>query len=323
MRIRSVVALLGSGALLVGCSSPGGEDAPSVPPLVPLSSPTESPTPTPSETPSTPPVSKVADTLCSRVNQDLVQSTLAVPVVQIQTKTPPAEFGIPTYDVCQLGLSTSPSGPVLRIGISVLPATPATLVATRKAYDATKGEPAKPVTLGQGGFATSKFVQFLLDGKLLKVSGPAATVAKYTVLGQEIVRQAAGLPEPAPQITREDCERGSSKAVKVLRAPVMIRRDGETAVGDLVCGWISSTGVLYSSVRRVADAEAVIAPIRKAATSESVPLGDEGYVDTATGRLIIRVGTDRIVYLVPLPAGTADKDDMVAFALTMSPLYTR
>ncbi len=323
MRIRSVVALLGSGALLVGCSSPGGEDAPSVPPLVPLSTATESPTPTPSETPSTPPVSKVADTLCSRMDQNLVQSTLAVPAVQIQTKTPPAEFGIPTYDVCQLGLSTSSSGPVLRIGISVLPATPATLAAARKAYDATKGEPAKPVALGQGGFATSKFALFLLDAKLLKISGPAATVAKYTVLGQEVVRQAPGLPEPGPQITREECERGTSKADKVLGESAIFRRDGESAVGDLVCGWLTATGVLYSSVRRVADAEAVIAPTRKAATSESVPLGDEGYVDTATGRLIIRVGTDRIVYLVPLPAGTANKDDMIAFALAMSPLYTR
>ena len=323
MRIRSVVALLGSGALLVGCSSSGGEDAPNVPPLVPLSSPTPTPTPTPSGSPSTPPISKVADTLCVRMNQDLVQSTLGVPVVQIQPKVPPAEFGLPTYDVCQLGLSTSPKGPVLRIGVSVLPATPATLAAARKAYDATKGEPAKPVSLGQGGFATSRFAVFLLDEKLMKVSGPAGTVGKYAVLGQEVVQQAAGLPEALPFITREDCERGSSRAEKVLGAQARARRDGETAVGDLVCGWITANGVLYSSVRRVANAEAVIAPTRKVPSSESVPLGDEGYVDTVTGRAIIRVGTDKIVDLVPLPAGKADKDDMVAFALAMSPLYTR
>jgi hypothetical protein len=90
-----------------------------------------------------------------------------------------------------------------------------------------------------------------------------------------------------------------------------------------VCGWITATGVLYTSVRRVADAEKVIAPARKVATSESVPLGDEGYVDTASGRAIIRVGTDKIIDLVPLPRGKADKDDMIAFTLAMSPLYTR
>lgn len=293
-----------------------------MPPLVSVST---TPTQTPTETPSsTPPVSKVADTLCSRVDQNLVQSTLAVPVVQIQPKAPPAEFGLPvTYDVCQLGLSTSPSGPVLRIGVSVLPATPATLAAARKAYDATKGEPAKPVTLGEGGFATSRFALFLLDGKLLKVSGPTATVGKYAVLGQDVVQQAAGLPEAQPLITRPDCERGSSRADKVLGAPAAIRRDGETEVGDLVCGWITTNGLLYTSVRRVTDAEKVIAPVRKAPTSESVPLGDEGYVDTASGRGIIRVGTDKIVDLVPLPAGTADKDDMVAFALSMASVYTR
>ncbi|GAA1591655.1 hypothetical protein GCM10009789_52100 [Kribbella sancticallisti] len=295
-----------------------------MPPLVSVSTPPPSETPTPTETPSSPPTAKVADTLCTRVNQNLVQTTLAAPVVQIQPKGVPAEFGLPaTYDVCQLGLSTSPNGPVLRIGVSVLPATPATLGAVRKAYDATKSEPVKPVELGQAGFGTSKFVVFLLDGKVYKVSGPAATLAKYVVLGNEVLQQVPGLPDAAPLITRPDCERGSSKADKVLGAPAMVRRDSETAVGDLVCGWVTATGVLYTGVRRVADAEAVIAPVRKAPTSESVPLGDEGYVDTATGRGIIRVGTDKIVDLVPLPAGKADKDDMVAFALAMSPLYTR
>src|SRR4051812_25850836 len=113
MRTRSVVALLVSTALLAGCSGPGGETAPSVPPLVSVSTtPTETPTPTPTETPSTPPSSKVADTLCVRMNQTLVQSTLGVPVVRIQPKQVPAEFGFPTYDQCQLGLSTGPSGPV-------------------------------------------------------------------------------------------------------------------------------------------------------------------------------------------------------------------
>jgi hypothetical protein len=100
-----------------------------------------------------------------------------------------------------------------------------------------------------------------------------------------------------------------------------IRRDGQTDLGDIVCGWITKTRVLYSTARRVADAEAVIAPTRKAATSLSIPLGDEGYVDTATGRTLIRIGTSKIVELVPLPAGTADKDDMVKFALATASLY--
>src|SRR4051794_5229855 len=110
MRMRSVVGLLGVAALVAGCSGPGNEDAPNVPPLV--SVPTiETPTPTP--TPSTPTTAKVADTLCTRMDQTLVQTTLGVPVVKIQPKQLPADFGLPTYDVCQLGLSTSASGPVL------------------------------------------------------------------------------------------------------------------------------------------------------------------------------------------------------------------
>jgi hypothetical protein len=257
------------------------------------------------------------------MDQTLVQNALRVPVVKIQPKQVPAEFGFPTYDVCQLGLSTSPSGPVLRVGTSVFPAAPADLAAARKAYDATKGEPAKPVTLGQGGFGTSRFVVFLLDGKLLKVSGPPATLAMYVVLGHEAAQQAEGLPEPSPLITRQECERGTKAAATVMGVDAAVRRDSATDAGDIVCGWITKTRVLYSTVRRVADAEAVIAPIRKATTSLSVPLGDEGYVDTATGRGTIRVGTDKIIDLVPLPAGTADKDTMVAFALAMSGLYTR
>ena len=71
------------------------------------------------------------------------------------------------------------------------------------------------------------------------------------------------------------------------------------------------------------DAEAAMTAIRKAPTSQSVPLGDEGYVDTATGRGTIRVGTDKIADLVPLPGTNVDTDTMVAFALAISPLYTR
>jgi hypothetical protein len=321
MRMRSVVGLLGVAALVAGCSGPGNEDAPNVPPLVSVPT-TETPTPTPSATPSGPATSKVADTLCTRMDQTLVQTTLGVPMVKIQPEQVPADFGLPTYDVCQLGLSTSPSGPALRIGLSVLPATKTELAAAQKAYAATKAEPAKPVALGQGGFGTSRFVVFLLNGRLVKVSGPPATLAKYVVLGQEAIRQAPGLPDAPPLIARDECERGTSAAAKVMGAPAMIRRDSETAVGDPVCGWITATSVLYTTARRVADAEAAMVPIRKAATSQPFPLGDEGYVDTTTGRATIRVGTDKLVDLVPLGIPHPDPDTMVSFALSISALYT-
>ncbi|MGW1344051.1 hypothetical protein ACWCOV_23610 [Kribbella sp. NPDC002412] len=321
MRIRP--ALLAAALLAVaGCSGPGNETAPNVPPLVSVSTtPTETPSETPS--PSTPPTAKVAETLCVRMGQPLVQATLGTPVVTLQTKAPPADFGLPTYDVCQFGLSTSPNGPVLRVGVSVLPATKATLTGAQKAYAATKGEPAKPAVVGEGGFGTSTFVVFLLQGRLYKLSGPPATLAKYVVLGQEVVRQAPGLPEPPPLIARPDCERGSDEAEKVMGAPAMVRRDGQTALGDQVCGWVNPTSVLSTSVRRTPNAKALMEPIRRAPTAQSIPLGDEAYVDTATGRTTILVGDDKLVDLVPLPARPIDPDTMTAFALAMSPLYTR
>jgi hypothetical protein len=257
------------------------------------------------------------------MNAALVQTTLAVPVANIQPKAPPAEFDIPTYDVCQFALSTSPNGLVLRVGVSVLPATKATLAATQKAYAAHPREPALPAKVGQGGYGTSTFLVFLFGGKLYKLSGPQTTLAKYVALGQEVVRQAPGLPEAERLITRPECERGSAAAEKVMGAPAMVRRDGLTLVGDVVCGWVTSTSVLSTSVRREPDAKALMAPIRKFATSQSIPLGDEGYVDTATGRTTIRVGDDKIVDFVPLPARAINPDLMTQFALAMSPLYTR
>ncbi len=91
MRIRLVVPLAVIAVLASGCGGPGQETAPSVPPLVSISTtPTE--TPSPSETPSTPPTSKVADTLCVRMDQPLVQTTLGVPVVQIQPQDAAGRF---------------------------------------------------------------------------------------------------------------------------------------------------------------------------------------------------------------------------------------
>lgn len=184
MRIRPAVAVVAVLAL-AGCTSAGGENSPDVPPLVSVSTtPTETPSETPSATPSGPATAKVADTLCVRMDQALVQSTLAVPVVTIQPKAVPAEIGLPSYDLCELALSTSPSGPVLRVGVSVLPATKADLSAAQKAYAATKGEPAKPIAVGQGGYVTSRFAVFLFDTRLIKVAGPAATPTKYVALAQ-------------------------------------------------------------------------------------------------------------------------------------------
>ena len=322
MRIRRVVTAGLAAVLLAGCSGPGQEDAPSAPPLVSVSQmPSETPSETPSGTPS--PSSKLAETLCVRMDASLVQSTLAVPVANIHPETPPVDFGIPTYDVCQLTLSTAPNGPVLNVETSVLPATKATLAASQKAYAATKREPAKPALLGDGGYGTSTFVVFLLDSRLYRIAGPKATLAKYVVIGQDVIRQVPGLPDPPLEIVRQECERGSSAAEKVMGGPAMVRRDGETTLGDPVCGWVTSTSVLYSSVRRTPQAKALMVPIRKAATSQSLPLGDEGYVDTATGRTTIRVGDDKIVDLVPLPARAINPDLMTQFALAMSPLYTR
>ncbi|GAA1589173.1 hypothetical protein GCM10009804_51690 [Kribbella hippodromi] len=323
MRIRRVVITGLVAGLLAGCGGLKPENAPSAPPLVSVSTPPDSETPsaTPSITPSEP--AKAADTLCVRMNATLVKSTLGVPVANVQPKTPPADFGFPTYDVCQLELSIGPNGPVLNVETSVLPATKATLAATQKAYAATKGEPAKPAVVGEGAYGTSTFVVFLLDGKLYKIAGPKATPAKYVEIARDAVLQAPGLPDAEWQLKRPECERGSSAAEKVMGAAAMIRRDGQTPAGDPVCGWVSSTNLLYSTVRRTPNAKALMAPISKLATAQSVPLGDEGYVDTATGRTTIRVGDDKLVDLVPLPARAINPDLMPQFALAMSPLYTR
>jgi hypothetical protein len=315
MRIRRGLAVV----LLAGCSGPGQENAPSAPPLVSVSSP-DTPSVTPSDTPTPSASAAPAETVCLRMNQELVRTTLAVPAVDIQTKTPPTDFGIPTFDVCQLTLSNVPNGPVLSIETSVLPATAATLAASQKA---SKGEPVKPAVVGEGGYGASTFVVFLLGGKLYRIAGPKATLAKYVVLAQEVARQAAGVPTADPVITRPECDRGTSAAEKVMGARATARRDSSTAPGDPVCGWVTATSVLTTSVRRTPQAKALIAPLGKAATSQSIPMGDEGYVDTATGRTTIRVGDDKLVDFVPLPARAINPDLMTQFALAMSALYTR
>ncbi|GAA3145802.1 hypothetical protein JOF29_005558 [Kribbella aluminosa] len=319
--MRTLIAAGLAVVLLAGCGGHGQETAPSVPPLVSVSG-FDTPSATPSDTPSPTASATPADTVCLRIDETLVRTTLAVPVVRIQRENPPAELDIPAYDVCQLSLGTTANGPVLRIGVSVLQATAATLAAARKVYAAHGREPAVTANLGEGGYGTSTFVVFLLDGRLYKISGPRATLAKYVVLGQEVARQAPGLPAPALEITRPECDAGSAAAEQVMGVPATARRDGETLVGDPVCGWVTGTSVLYSTVRREPDAKALMAPLGKAATSQSIPLGDEGYIDTATGRTTIRVGDDKLVDLVPLPARAINPDLMTQFALALSSLYT-
>jgi hypothetical protein len=316
--MRTLIAAGLAVVLLAGCGGHGQETAPSVPPLVSVSS-LDTPSATPSDTPSPTASATAADTLCLRIDQTLVRTTLGVPAVVLRSTTPPADFGVPTYDVCQLSLSTSPNGPMLNVETSVLPATAATLAATQKAY---KGEPVKPAVVGEGGYGASTFVVFLAGGRLYKLAGPKATLAKYVVLAQEVVGQIAGVPEPEAIVSRPECEPGTSAAVQVLGAPATARRDGVSALGDPVCGWVTATSALYTTIRRVSDASAAIAPLRKATTSQSIPLGDEGYVDTATGRTTIRVGDDKLVELVPLPAREINPDVMTQFALAMAPLYT-
>lgn len=319
--MRTLIAAGLAVVLLAGCGGHGQETAPSVAPLVSVSG-FDTPSATPSDTPSPTASATPAETVCTQIDETLVRTTLAVPVVKIERQNPPAELDIPSYDVCQLSLSTASNGPVLRIGVSVLQATAATLAAARKAYTAHKREPAVTANVGAGGYGTSQFVVFLLDGRLYKISGPQATLAKYVVLGQEVARLAPELPAPALEITRPECDRGSDAAEQVMGVPATARRDGETLVGDPVCGWITATGVLYSTVRRETDAKALMAPLRNAPTSQSIPLGDEGYIDTATGRTTIRVGDDKLVDLVPLPARALNPDLMTQFALALSSLYT-
>ncbi|HZX07015.1 hypothetical protein [Kribbella sp.] len=319
--MRTLIAAGIALVLLAGCGGHGQETAPSVPPLVSVSG-LDTPSATPSDTPSPTASATPAETLCTLVDDNLVRTTLGVPAVRVDRRDLPAELDIPAYDVCQLNLGATADGPVLRIGVSVLQATTATLAAARKAYTAHGREPAVTANLGQGGYGTSTFVVFLLDGRLYKLSGPRATLAKYVVLGQEVVRQAPQLSAPALLITRPECDRGSDAAEQVLGVPATARRDGETLVGDPVCGWVTATSVLYTTVRREPDAAALMAPLRNAATSQAIPLGDEGYVDTATGRTTIRVGDDKLVDLVPLPARAINPDLMTQFALAMSSLYT-
>jgi len=296
-------------ALTVACSneSPPGADAP---PLVPVSSPTPTDTPsaTPSATPSTP---VVAQTLCERLDATVVAAAFAAPAATVSAAPPSTEFGVPTYDVCTIDLAGKPA---LRVGVSVLAATRAELAAARK------GEPARTAVVGEGGFGTSRFVVFLAAGRLVKISGDRSSYPGYLAVAREAARRITGLPLPGTEVTLPECDRGGSAAATVLGASPVLRRDRRNAYGDVECGWATATRAVSTSATRVKDATPLF---RSGPGVEPVPLGDDGQYDARTHAVRIRVGTTKVAYFTPAPAGTGEKDDVISFALRMSGLYTR
>lgn len=303
---------------------PDAEVAPSVPPLTSVpttTAPSETPSETPSSTPSETTPAAPVETLCGRVDQALIQRTLAVRSVQVDPGPTPAEIGLPSYDVCTLRLGGAAP---LRMGVSVFPATTAGLVASKKAYDAGRGplEPSKPAVVGQGGYGTSQFVVFLAGDRLVKLAGPPATLPKYLALARDAAAQLAGLPNPPALITRSECDRGSSAAAKVLGAPATARRDSMAADGTITCSWLTATAVLSSTASTAPAAVSAFETARKSPTAEPVPLGDHAFFETRTRTIQIRKST-KIASLTPLPHVRADRDTMLAFALSISGLYTR
>jgi hypothetical protein len=308
-----IVGLLILGGPLSSCDAVN-EVAPSVPPLTSVPPASETPSAAPSETPSAQPV----ETLCGRVDQALIQRTLAVRTVQPEPDPTPAEIGLPSYDACTLRLGGAAP---LRFGVSVLPATTTDLATSRRSYDAGPLEPSQPARVGQGGYGTSRFVVFLAGGRLVKISGPPATLPKYVTLARDAAAQLPGLPPPPPLISRPECDRGSSAAADVLGAPGAVRRDSRAADGTVTCAWITADAVLSSTATTSPAAIKAFETARRSSTAEPVPLGDDAFFDTRTRAVHIQAGP-RIASLTPL-AVRADRNAMVAFALAISGLYTR
>lgn len=326
--MRVVAVVLAGAALLVACSNdppPQGESSPLVsrpteltPPTLPSVSPSVSPTP--SETPT----ASIAATLCSRVDQSTIARVIKARRLVMSTTVLP-EFGVPTYDVCSFTVTPASGKPyALRIGASVLAAAPGELAAARRAYDVTQTRTgrARSAAVAQGGFGTNRFVVFLGAGRLVRVSGPA-TFAQNLAVAREAAKQTSGLPAAPPEITRPECERGDSAAAKVIGAPPTIRRDHVNASGDTECGWAISTRTVSTTAVRDRGATARFAADRDKPGAEPVPLGDEGLYDARTHTVRIRIGADKIASFAPVPAGQAAKNDMIAFALRLSGLYTR
>lgn len=319
-RVAGVVLM--SGAALVACSNdpPPGADSP---PLVSVHTPT--PTPTPSETPSaTPSQAPVAQTLCSRLDQTAIGRILKVQRVELD-QTVTAAIDLPVYDVCTFDV-TAPDPktkrPVVRpvrIGVSVLPATRADLAIARRQYKA------RNAAVGESGFGTDAFVVFLSNGRLVKVSsglGGRATYAHYLALAREAAKQTAGLPAAQLEISKPECDKAGSAASKVLGEPAPVRRDRVNAYGDVECAWGTPRRTVSSTATRIKNAEQVFERNARQPGAEPVPLGDDGLYDARTHAVQLRIGADKVATFAALPQGQAAKNDVIAFALRLSGLYT-
>jgi hypothetical protein len=326
MRVTAVV--LAGAALLVACSNdppPQGDSPPLVstrPPSAVGSS--QTPSATRSETPTEPPTAKIADTLCSRADQVALSRILEARRLTMRLEVIPV-FDVPTYDVCAFTVTPASGKPyTLRIGASVLPAGRADLATARRAYDVARGrtERARAAAAGQGGYGTNRFVVFLGSGRLVRVSGPAS-FAQNLAVAREVAKQTPGLPAAPPEITRPECERAGAAAAKVIGAPPTIRRDRVNRYGDTECGWAIATRAVSSTATRVRDAEQMFETNGRKPGAEPVPLGDDGLYDAGTHAVQVRVGADKVATFGPVPAGQAAKNDVIAFALRLSGLYTR
>ncbi len=326
-----VVAVVLAGTVACSNEPPPQGDSP---PLVSVTPTSPTPSPTSSE-PSLPSPAKIADTLCVRMDPNAVTRILKVRNTKLSTDPTSTTVDVPTYDVCTLDMTTGtdartkrPIQTPLQVGVSVLPATAADLAAARRAYTTTQGrfDPARTAAVGQGGYGTRRFVVFLSNGRLVKVSsglGTRATYAGYLAVAREVAKHTAGLPVQQPMVALEECERGSASAAKVIGAEPVIRRDRRNEYGDIECGWATRTRAVYSAATRVANARRIFQQNSSLPTAERVPLGDDALYDAESHGIQVRSGETKIAYFTPVPFGTGAKNDMIAFALRLSPLYTR
>ena len=331
-RMRVVAVVLAGAALLVACSNdppPQGDSPPLVStrppsgPALPSSTASGTPTGTPTGTPSQTPTADITTTLCARVDRTALSKVLKARRLVPATEVVP-EFGVPTYDVCTFTVTPASGKPYpLRIGASVLPAGRGDLGTARRFYDSGPGraQRAKPAAAGQGGYGTNKFVVFLGSGRLVRVSGPA-TFAQNLAVAREVAKRTPGLPVAPLEISKPECDRAGAAAAKVLGAPPVIRRDQVNRYGDTECGWAIATRAATSTATRVRNAEQQFATDSRKPGAEPVALGDDGLYDARTHAVRIRVG-DKVATFAPVPAGQGGKNDVIAFALRLSGLYTR
>ncbi len=266
----------------------------------------------------------IADTLCSRADQAALTRILKARRLTMRSDVTPL-FGVPTYDACAFTVTPVSGKPyTLRIGASVLPTGPADLATARRTYDVTRGrsERSRAAAVGQGGYGTSRFVVFLGSGRLVLISGPAS-FAQNLAVAREMAKQTSGLPAAPTEVTLRECERAGAAAAKVLGAPPTIRRDRVNESGDTECGWAIATGTISSTATTVRNAVQVFEVNGRKPGAEPVPLGDDGLYDPSTHAVQIRIGTDKVATFAPVPAGQAAKNDVIAFALRLSGLYTR